>query len=148
MVCNFSLGKVRTPVDLFSLVWIVSSEQLLAWTQNPTPVANVNDFAPFQCSTPQVDARICDGIPANEAGLLSQCLFSDFPFYTCVSGHSKWNRSLLTVALQYGCPTQIPTPFDPNPEQSVRPGQQPRIRCEFRLCFHGCPAAHFSPSTC
>jgi len=74
-------------------VWIVSSEQLLAWTQNPTPVADLDGFDPLKCSTPQVDAKICNGMPGNEAGLLSHCAFSDFPFYTCVSDHSERDGS-------------------------------------------------------
>ena len=67
-------------------MWIVSSEQLLAWVQNPTPISNLNDFAPLKCSTPAVDPsmKICNGIPQNEEGLLSHCDFPDFPFFTCV----------------------------------------------------------------
>ncbi len=67
------------------LVWIVSNEQLLAWVQNPVPVDQLDDFEPLKCSTPQVDAKICNGMPDNEAGLLDRCNFSDFPFFTCVS---------------------------------------------------------------
>jgi hypothetical protein len=66
-------------------VWIVSSEQLLAWVQNPTKASDLNGFGALKCSTPQVDQKICNGMPDNEAGLLSHCAFSDFPFYTCVS---------------------------------------------------------------
>jgi hypothetical protein len=66
-------------------VWIVSSEQLLYWVMNPVPVSELNSFAPLKCSTPQVNQSICDGIPANEQGLLSHCDFPDFPFFTCVS---------------------------------------------------------------
>lgn len=94
------------------LVWIVSSEQLLAWVQNPTPISNLNDFGPLKCSTPAVDPsmKICNGIPQNEAGLVELCPFSDFPFYTC-----------------YGCPSDPPTPSNPSPAQSSA-SAAPRFR--------------------
>ncbi|KAJ6617434.1 hypothetical protein B0H10DRAFT_2033369 [Mycena sp. CBHHK59/15] len=94
-------------------VWIVSNEQLLAWVQNPVPVSQLDSVAALKCSSPQVDAstKICNGIPQNEAGLLSHCPFSDFPFYTC-----------------YGCPTIAPTVDNPNPAQQVPSGQQARFR--------------------
>ena len=88
MVCGLSPRQARSPVDLLCLVWIVSSEQLLAWTQTPTRVADLGDFEPLKCSVPEIDAKICNGMPNNEAGLLSHCAFSDFPFYTCVSDHA------------------------------------------------------------
>jgi hypothetical protein len=69
-------------------VWIVSTEQLLAWVQNPVPVSQLDSFEPLKCSTPQISQSICDGIPANEQGLLNHCAFPDFPWFTCVSpGH-------------------------------------------------------------
>jgi hypothetical protein len=75
-----------TPQSDFGVtVWIVSTEQLLAWVQNPVPLSQLNSFDPLKCSTPQVNQSICDGIPANEQGLLDRCDFSDFPFFTCVS---------------------------------------------------------------
>lgn len=135
MVRDLSLRRARALVDLLHLVWIVSSEQLLAWTQNPTPVADLNNFAPLKCSTPQVDAKICNGIPANEAGLLSHCTFSEFPFYTCVSDLPKQDGSLLMAVFQYGCPMELPTTSNPNPKQSAVPGQQPRTRCQFPSGF-------------
>ncbi|KAI9512900.1 hypothetical protein F5148DRAFT_654881 [Russula earlei] len=92
-------------------VWIVSTEQLLSWVQNPVPLSQLNSFEPLKCSTPQVNASICDGIPANEHGLLDLCAFSDFPFFTC-----------------YGCPVTEPTPDNPNPVQVTSNGQQPRER--------------------
>ncbi|EMD32610.1 hypothetical protein CERSUDRAFT_118648 [Gelatoporia subvermispora B] len=94
-------------------VWIVNNEQLLAWVQNPVPISQLNDFAPFKCSTPQVDSslKICNGIPQNEAGLVEECPFSDFPFYTC-----------------YGCPAVPPSPDNPNPSQQPPHGQQIRQR--------------------
>ncbi|KZP04662.1 hypothetical protein FIBSPDRAFT_1054534 [Athelia psychrophila] len=84
-------------------VWIVSNEQLLAWVQNPVPLSQLDTFSGLKCSTPQVPTttKVCNGIPANEAGLLGLCDFPDFPFYTC-----------------YGCPEQPPTPSEPNPAQT------------------------------
>ncbi|KAJ7508382.1 hypothetical protein B0H11DRAFT_2304226 [Mycena galericulata] len=94
-------------------VWIVSNEQLLAWVQNPVPVSQLNTVDALKCSTPQVDSslKICNGIPGNENGLLSECPFSDFPFYTC-----------------YGCPVIEPSVDDPNPAQAVAQGGQARFR--------------------
>ncbi|KAH9486218.1 Chitin deacetylase 7 [Psilocybe cubensis] len=94
-------------------VWIVSNLQLLEWVRNPVPVSQLSNFAPLKCTTPQVDssAQICNGIPKNENGLLSHCAFSDFPFYTC-----------------YGCPTEHPTPDQPNPPQDTSQGQPERHR--------------------
>jgi hypothetical protein len=86
-------------------VWIISNEQLLKWMKNPTKVDDLNNFDGFKCATPEVDAKICNGIPKNQDGLLQKCAFSDFPFYTC-----------------YGCPSEQPTPAKPNPPQA--PGQE------------------------
>ncbi|KAG9007781.1 hypothetical protein FRB94_001685 [Tulasnella sp. JGI-2019a] len=83
-------------------VWIITNYQLIQWMQNPTAIADLNNFAPFKCPVPQVSSAICDGIPANELGLVQQCPFSDFPFGTC-----------------YGCPTTPPTTADPNPQQAT-----------------------------
>jgi hypothetical protein len=63
---------------------------MLAWVQNPVPLSELNSFAPLQCSVPQVNQSICDGIPANEQGLVEECDFSDFPFYTCVSPEERF----------------------------------------------------------
>ncbi|KAH7920945.1 hypothetical protein BV22DRAFT_1039233 [Leucogyrophana mollusca] len=94
-------------------VWLVSNEQLLAWVQNPVPVSQLNDFDALKCPTPQVDpsTKICNGIPQNEAGLIQECAFPDFPFYTC-----------------YGCPQVEVSPSNPNPPQAVQQGQQARFR--------------------
>ncbi|KAJ7052259.1 hypothetical protein C8F01DRAFT_626387 [Mycena amicta] len=94
-------------------VWIVSNEQLLAWVQNPVPISQLDSVEALKCSTPSVDAsaKICNGIPQNEAGLLSHCDFPDFPFFTC-----------------YGCPEIEPTVDNPNPAQQVPDGQQARFR--------------------
>ncbi|OCH92974.1 hypothetical protein OBBRIDRAFT_386554 [Obba rivulosa] len=96
-----------------SNVWIVSNEQLLAWVQNPVPLSQLDSFEPLKCTTPQVDSslKICNGMPQNEAGLVEECPFPDFPFYTC-----------------YGCPTIAPTTDDPNPPQAPPTGQQIRTR--------------------
>jgi len=83
-------------------VWIVSNEQLLAWVQNPQTISNLDQVDALKCSTPQVDAKICNGIPENEAGLIELCDFPDFPFYTC-----------------YGCPSDEITPANPNPPQAT-----------------------------
>jgi len=83
-------------------VWIVTNYQLLQWVINPTPLSGLNDFAPFKCPVPQVSAQICDGIPANELGLVETCPFPDFPFETC-----------------YGCPEETPYPGYPNPPQAT-----------------------------
>jgi hypothetical protein len=72
-------------LSLPNTVWIVSNEQLLDWVQHPVPVSQLDSVTSLHCSTPQVDAKICNGMPANEDGLLSHCTFDDFPFYTCVS---------------------------------------------------------------
>lgn len=66
-------------------VWIVSSEQLLAWTRNPKKISELDQVDALKCSTPQVSDKICNGMPQNEDGLLAHCQFSEFPFYTCVS---------------------------------------------------------------
>ncbi|KAF7314348.1 Carbohydrate esterase family 4 protein [Mycena kentingensis (nom. inval.)] len=92
-------------------VWIVSSEQLLAWVQNPVPVSQLNNFEPLKCKMPKMDQKICNGMPTNEDGLLSHCAFPDFPFYTC-----------------YGCPQTAPTADNPDPPQQVPDGQQARVR--------------------
>ncbi|TFY78825.1 hypothetical protein EWM64_g5184 [Hericium alpestre] len=88
-------------------VWIVSSEQLLAWVRNPVPVSQLDSFEPLKCSTPQVSQKICNGMPDNEEGLLAHCAFNDFPWYTC-----------------YGCPTQQLSPSNPNPPQDPTVGQE------------------------
>jgi hypothetical protein len=82
-------------------VWIISNDQLLQWMKNPTKISDLNNFDGLKCTTPQVDAKICNGMPSNEAGLLAHCAFSDFPFYTC-----------------YGCPSTPPTPGQPSPPQA------------------------------
>lgn len=86
-------------------VWIVNNRQLLDWVRNPVPVSQLNTIESFQCATPVVNASICNGIPANEHGLLSSCPFSEFPFFTC-----------------YGCPAVPPVPSNPNPSQPAVSG--------------------------
>jgi hypothetical protein len=72
-------------------VWIVSTEQLLAWVQNPVPLSELDSFTPLKCSVPEINQSICDGIPDNEQGLPDLCDFPDFPFYTCVSLEGRFN---------------------------------------------------------
>jgi len=114
VVSNSTIDMINTFLDWAQEqqdVWIVSTEQLLAWVQNPVPVSQLNSVAALKCSTPVVNEAICDGIPDNEQGLLDLCDFSDFPFYTC-----------------YGCPVVEPTPDNPNPAQDTSEGQQLRYR--------------------
>jgi len=92
-------------------VWVVTTAQLVAWMRNPVPAAQLNTLPEFQCQTPQVDSAICNGIPANEAGLLSHCTFEDFPWHTC-----------------YGCPVTQPTVNQAVPPQDTSNGQQARFR--------------------
>lgn len=94
-------------------VWIVSNEQLLAWMQNPVPASQLNTLPEFKCSTPNLgNQRICNGMPANQDGLLEHCIsdtrgdaLNDSPFYTC-----------------YGCPVTTPSPQQPNPPQKNNDG--------------------------
>ncbi|KAJ7052258.1 hypothetical protein C8F01DRAFT_1033457 [Mycena amicta] len=113
---NSTIGMINDFLDWAQEqpnVWIVSNEQLLAWVQNPVPISQLDSVEALKCSTPSVDAstKICNGIPQNEAGLLSHCDFPDFPFFTC-----------------YGCPEVEPTVDNPNPAQQVPDGQQARFR--------------------
>ncbi|KDN49056.1 hypothetical protein RSAG8_02409, partial [Rhizoctonia solani AG-8 WAC10335] len=111
------LAWVRNPVlhepllFLSSAVWIVSNEQLLAWVRNPVPASQLNSLPEFQCQVPQVSDKICNGMPANQEGLLQKCMFNEFPFFTC-----------------YGCPQETPTPGNPNPPQASATGQPIRSR--------------------
>ena len=105
-------------------VWIVSTEQLLAWVRDPKPISQLDQVGALRCASPSVDAsrQICNGIPQNQNGLLNHCAFSDFPWYTC-----------------YGCPKQQPTPGTPVPEQDDASGQ---------LRFHlpaNCSTAFWDP---
>lgn len=85
-------------------VWIVSNEQLLAWMKNPVTADKLNTLPEFQCKTPNVSQKICNGMPDLETGLLEHCIgdpgtaLNESPFFTC-----------------YGCPTTTPTPDQPNP---------------------------------
>ena len=147
MVCGPSPRHIGAPDEPLCLVWIVSSEQLLAWTQNPTRVADLNNFAPLKCSTPQVDAKICNGMPQNEAGLLSHCPFPDFPFYTCVSDHPECNRFLLTVTSSMDALRSSPLPPTPTLNSLFLLASNHVSAVGFSYASD-CPAAHFSPSTC
>lgn len=95
-----------------SNVWLVSNEQLLAWMRNPVKVSELNTLDEFKCQTPSVSAKICNGMPSNEAGLLQHCIsdaqgdpLNNSPFYTC-----------------YGCPSTTPSPEQPNPPQKNNDG--------------------------
>ncbi|EIW87292.1 hypothetical protein CONPUDRAFT_116476 [Coniophora puteana RWD-64-598 SS2] len=101
-------------------VWIVSNEQMLAWIKNPVPVSQLNNIPEFHCQQPKIDSskQICNGIPQNEAGLVEECMFTDFPFYTC-----------------YGCPTDPPTPSNPNPDQSNKTQTRHRISSNCTTAF-------------
>jgi hypothetical protein len=68
--------------------------------KSPTKIADLNNFDGLKCSTPDVQDNICNGMPDKEKGLLQNCGFSDFPFMTC-----------------YGCPSEEPSPSNPNPPQ-------------------------------
>ena len=112
---------------------------MLAWVQNPVPLSELNSFGPLKCSTPQINQNICDGIPANEQGLLDSCDFSDFPFFTCVSpGKPCFDSFISDDITQYGCPVEEPSPSNPNPQQDTSNGQAPRYRrksyCSSRVC--------------
>ncbi|KAG8931174.1 hypothetical protein FRC02_003115 [Tulasnella sp. 418] len=93
-------------------VWIITNEQLIEWMKKPTPASQLGNLDAFKCPVPQVSAKICNGMPGNQDGLLARCQFSDFPFQTC-----------------YGCPSEIPTPDNPNPPQATPlDGSQLRFR--------------------
>ncbi|EJD35732.1 hypothetical protein AURDEDRAFT_117259 [Auricularia subglabra TFB-10046 SS5] len=91
-------------------VWLVTNAQLIAWSRNPVPVSQLNSLKEFQCQVPKVDGQVCNGIPANEQGLLDHCPFSDFPWHTC-----------------YGCPVEQPSLANPVPNQDTD-GKQARFR--------------------
>ncbi|KAG6807645.1 hypothetical protein H0H92_006847 [Tricholoma furcatifolium] len=103
-VCPLTLG-IKTTGGVFTklIPLIASNKQLLAWVQNPIPISQLDSISALKCSTPEVPSTlaICNCIPQNENGLLAQCNFSDFPFYTC-----------------YGCPEVEPSPDNPNPVPS------------------------------
>ena len=65
----------------------VTNQQLLAWMQNPVPASQLGSLPAFGCSRPVVDPalKICNGIQQNEAGLLANCPFADFPWVRSVT---------------------------------------------------------------
>ncbi|CDZ97989.1 carbohydrate esterase family 4 protein [Phaffia rhodozyma] len=83
-------------------VWIVSSEQLLAWVRDPKSITDLGQSDALKCQNVTLPAgtNICNGLPGYDSSLLARCSFSDFPFSTC-----------------YGCPKSQPSVSDPNPEQ-------------------------------
>ncbi|KAF8131521.1 hypothetical protein EV363DRAFT_1398616 [Boletus edulis] len=105
---------------------IVSNEQLLAWVQNPVPIFQLNTFDRLKCPIPDMNPtmHICNGIPANEQGLLNECAFPDFPFYI------------------------YPSPANPNPPRQVPESQQARFRREpLSICCFWDPVAGVCPCT-
>ncbi|KDN47966.1 left border a protein [Tilletiaria anomala UBC 951] len=93
-------------------VWIINNRQLISWMKNPVPASQLNTLDEFKCQTPVVNAKICNGMMPNEAGLLQHCIsdtpgdaLNNSPFYTC-----------------YGCPVTTPSPQQPNPPQKNADG--------------------------
>ena len=58
---------------------------MLDWIRNPVSNANIASSDALRCEVPNVpaDLKICNGIDANQVGLLDQCPFADFPWTTC-----------------------------------------------------------------
>lgn len=86
----------------FKDVWLVSNEQMLEWIKAPVPNANISSVTALGCSTPDVAAglKICNGITANEIGLLDNCPFIDFPWcvafgFEAFCGEVRWVLMLL-----------------------------------------------------
>ncbi|KAL8279618.1 hypothetical protein RQP46_007931 [Phenoliferia psychrophenolica] len=105
----------------FQDVWFVSNEQLLEWVKAPVTNDAIGNVTALQCKAPVVNDKICNGIPANEQGLLLNCPFIDFPFTTC-----------------YGCPVSPPTPQNPVPAQNTTIGVRSHISAN-------CSTAFFDP---
>ncbi|KAL8293266.1 hypothetical protein RQP46_000960 [Phenoliferia psychrophenolica] len=123
---NTTRSMINTFLDWvqeFDDVWLVSNEQLLEWVKAPVTNAEIGNVTALQCSTPVVNAKICNGIEANEVGLLLNCPFIDFPWTTC-----------------YGCPVSSPTPQDPVPAQNTTIGVRYHIS-------DNCSTAFFDPIT-
>jgi len=119
-----TINMINTFIDWLQThpnVWLINNQQLLAWMQHPVPISQMGSFAPVACSVPQVDANICNGIEANEQGLLENCPFIDFPWTTC-----------------YGCPVEQPTPENPVPVQNTSLGLRYRLPAN-------CSTAFFDP---
>ncbi|GAA6011540.1 hypothetical protein JCM10207_002652 [Rhodosporidiobolus poonsookiae] len=83
-------------------VWIVSNVQMLEWMKNPVPNSQMGDVDAFKCTTPDIDDKICNGMPENEQGLLNKCNFESFPWTTC-----------------FYCPAEPPTPDNPVPSPAA-----------------------------
>ncbi|GAA95193.1 uncharacterized protein L969DRAFT_42705 [Mixia osmundae IAM 14324] len=105
-------------------VWIVTNQQLLAYAKNPQTLSNLAAVTELGCSVPDVSEKICNGMPANEAGLQSTCVVEGNYFSTC-----------------YGCPSSLPTPDTPLPAQvAASDGDQLRFRLP-----SNCSTAWFDP---
>ncbi|GAA6018025.1 hypothetical protein JCM11491_000035 [Sporobolomyces phaffii] len=111
-------------VQAFPNVWIVSNQQMMAWLQNPVKNSDIGSVDALGCKTPDVpsDAKLCNGIPQNEIGLLNRCPFEDFPWQTC-----------------YYCPATEPTPENPVPP--------PRSGDTRHTLPANCSTAFFNPQT-
>ena len=75
--CAISLAK---SVPKISELTARGTVQLLEWVKAPVTNAEIGNVTALQCSTPVVDAKICNGIEENEVGLLLNCPFIDFPW--------------------------------------------------------------------
>lgn len=65
--------------------------QLLAWMRDPKSISNLAQVSALGCSTPDVDPslKICNGIDANQVGLLDNCAFVDFPWVSWVAARQR-----------------------------------------------------------
>jgi hypothetical protein len=112
----FILPSWPSEKSFTSAVWIVSNEQLLDWVRHPVPVSQLDQIASLKCVTPQVDpsAKICNGIPRNEAGLTVRCPFNDSPFNTCVctflfgqNPNKNWISHDCVISITVRMPNQL-----------------------------------------
>ncbi|KAK4700577.1 hypothetical protein P7C70_g5669, partial [Phenoliferia sp. Uapishka_3] len=100
---NNTRAMVNTFLDwtqTFDDVWLVSNEQLLEWVKAPVTNANISSVDALKCSTPSVSDKICNGIEANEQGLLLNCPFIDFPCNDSWRVACRRINSTLTVAFR------------------------------------------------
>jgi len=89
------LSEFRIPCLTKTAIWMVLKEPL-AWIRNALPVSQLDSFA--------LNAKneLCNGMPANEEGLVGHCASNGSSFCTC-----------------YGSPKEVPTVSNPNTEQDV-----------------------------
>ena len=106
-------------------VWIVSTEQLLDWVMDPKPISQLDSSTALKCSTPSISDKICNGMPANEAGLTQRCAFPDSPFDTCVSGvHLSGWGTVAYALLSMDAPRSAPRWTTPTPRSPLRPASR------------------------